>query len=127
MPTVKLASALPKGSSNGLSVLHQSLIDAPNRVHVVVALIDCKSTTLENDTGEVTPTGRIRRIEVVTEPDDMKRLLTLVRRAFEIRTGQTVLPLDLEDDLGAIFKSINLQTGEVIFPTDADDAGGDGE
>lgn len=126
MTAVKLASALPKGSSNGLGLLHRSLIDEPNRVHVVVALLDCKSTNVDNDTGEITPTGRIRRIEVVTDAEDMKRLLTLVRRAFEIRTGQTVLPLDIEDDLSSIFKSINLQTGEVIFPTD-DEKPGDGK
>ena len=38
----KLASALPKGESNGLEALARELIDSPSSVHVVVALVDCK-------------------------------------------------------------------------------------
>ena len=58
----KIASGLPKGDGNGLNALARALIDSPQDIHVVVALIDCKKTTTDNDTGEVEPTARIRRI-----------------------------------------------------------------
>ena len=103
MTQVKLASSLPDGDANGLTAVHQKLCDAPHEMHVVVALVDCKRITTETDTGELVPTGRVRRIEVITKPADGKRLIQLVRRAYEERTGQTVLPLDMEDELSAIF------------------------
>lgn len=103
MTQVKLASSLPEGDANGLVAVHQKLCDAPHEMHVVVALLDCKRITTETDTGELVPTGRVRRIEVITEAQDGKRLVQLVRRAYEARTGQTVLPLDMEDELSALF------------------------
>lgn len=113
----KLASSLPKGDGNGLDSLARDLIDQPHDVHVIVALVDCKKITTDNDDGTIEPTARIRRIEVITEAD--KDLASkMLRRALEKRTGKTVLPFDLEEDMRAAFGSVNLQTGEI--PRDED-------
>ncbi|MBI1758000.1 MAG: hypothetical protein HYR62_02010 [Actinobacteria bacterium] len=114
MPTAKLASGLPSGDANGLLAIVEHLIGAPHDLHVVVALVDCKRTTTDNDTGEVVPTARVRRIEVISDPTDGQRLISLLRRAYETRTGKAVLPLALEDELRAVFgQGVDPDTGEI--------------
>lgn len=41
----KLASKLPRGEADGLAALSRELIDNPQAVHVVVALVDCQKVT----------------------------------------------------------------------------------
>lgn len=114
MPDVKLASSTPNGENNGLLALWEALISSPQDVHVVVALVDCKRITTDSDTGEIVPTARIRRIEPINDAEDGKRLIRLLRRAFEQRTGKAVLPLGLEDDLRAVFgEDVDPTTGEI--------------
>lgn len=118
--TARMGSALPKGDANGLGVITTDLIQHPHRYHVVLAIVDCKSITTDNDTGEVVPTARVRRIEVV-DPADLKTAEKLIRRALERRSGTTVLPLELEDELTAAFANVDPRTGEVL---DGGDGGG---
>ena len=109
----KLAPKLPAGDGNGLDALARTLIDRPQEIHVVVALLDCKSTTTDNDTGDIEATARIRRIEAITSED--KALAgKMLRRALERRTGKAVLPFDLEEDLRSAFGGIDPQTGEIL-------------
>ena len=108
-----LASNLPKGDGNGLVALAADLVQHPHNVHVVVALVDCSKTTTNNDTGEVVPTARVRRIEAITEAD--KELAAkMLRRALEKRTGKVVLPFDLEEDMRAAFGNVDPNTGEIL-------------
>lgn len=109
----KLASNLPGGDANGLVAIARALIDTPHDVHVVVGLVDCKRTTTDNDSGEVVPTARIRRIEVI-DGGDKDLAAKMMRRALEQRTGKTVLPFDLEEDLRAAFGRIDPDTGEIL-------------
>jgi hypothetical protein len=109
----KIASTLPGGDANGLVAIARALIDTPHDVHVVVALVDCKKTTVDNDSGEVVPTARVRRIEVITEAD-RELAAKMLRRALEKRTGKTVLPFDLEEDMRAAFGNIDPNTGEIL-------------
>jgi hypothetical protein len=113
--SAKLNAALPKGANDGLSAISEQLVDQPHRVRVVLALVDCKSITTDADTGDVIPTARIRRIEAITDPADGARLVRLLKRSYERRTGQTVLPLDLEDDLASAFDTLDVdpRTGEI--------------
>jgi hypothetical protein len=111
MSDVSVSGALPKGDANGLGPAVRGLIDEPHRYHVVIGIIDCAKITTNNDTGEIIPTARIRRIEVVL-PGDLTVAEQLMRRALEKRAGRSVLPLDLEDDLRVAFKDIDPQTGE---------------
>lgn len=106
-----LSGALPKGDANGLGPIVRALIDEPHRFHVVMAIVDCKSVNTNHDTGEIIPTARIRRIEVVL-PGDLDGAQRLMRRALEHRTGRTVLPLDLEDDIQIAFGQIDPRTGQ---------------
>ena len=107
----KLASKLPKGEADGLAALSRELIDNPQAVHVVVALVDCQKVTTDMDSGDVEPTARIRRIEC---QDDREVVGKILRRAMEKRTGKAVLPFDLEEDMRAVFNGIDPDTGEVL-------------
>ena len=115
----KLASALPKGEANGLAALARALIDEPAHVHVVVMMVDCKKISTDVDTGDVEPTARIRRIEVV-RPQDHAFAEKMLRRALEERTGRTVLPFDLEEDLRSAFGGVDPKTGEMFRDPDSD-------
>ena len=108
----KLASALPKGDGNGLDSIARQLVEQPHDMHVVIALVDCKKTTTDNDSGEVDPTARIRRVEVI-DAADLGTAEKLMRRALEKRTGTTVLPLDIEDEIAEAFANVDLTTGEI--------------
>lgn len=110
----KIASGLPGGDANGLTAIARELIDTPHEIHVVVALVDCKRITTDNDSGEIVPTARIRRIEVIGDGEDKTLANKMLRRSLERRTGKTVLPFDLEEDLRAAFGRIDPDTGEIL-------------
>lgn len=102
--TIKLASSLPKADeANGLTAIANQLVNDPTTLHVAVVVLDCSKITTDTDTGDSVPTARVRRVEVVTADDDKARLRGLAQRALEARTGKTVLPLDLEDELRDAF------------------------
>lgn len=108
--SVKIASALPKSEEhNGLTAVRDILLSEPTSLHVCVIVADCSKITTDVDTGDAIPTARIRLIEVVDDPEAKQRLQQYARRAREQRTGKTVLPLDLEDELNEAFGS----SGEV--------------
>lgn len=115
----KLASALPKGNSNGLDAIAQQLIDNPLDKHVVIGFIDCKRTTTDNDSGDVEPTARLRRVEVI-DPADLARAEQIMRRALERRMGGATLPIELEDEISAVFGDLEYdqETGEVLSDPD---------
>ena len=105
MSEIKLASALPKGDSNGLGPIVLDLVQQPHRFKVVLAIVDCKSVTTNADTGETVPTARIRRIEAVLD-GDLKSARRLMERAMEKRTGRPMLPLGLEEELAEAFEGV---------------------
>lgn len=113
MSDAKLGAALPKGEGDGLSAIAPDLVRDPKRLRVVMAIIDCKKVTTDHDTGDIIPVARIRRIEVVTGPD-LHSAEKLMRRALEKRSGETVLPLDLEDALHEAFQNVDPDTGEKL-------------
>jgi hypothetical protein len=101
--SANLAGNLPAGENNGLAAIARELVENPNKVHVVIALVDCVKITTKTDSGDVIPTARIRRIEAITDPSDGNRMRMLLRREFERRTGKTVLPFELEEDMRKAF------------------------
>lgn len=109
----RLAGSLPGGDANGLTAIARALIDSPHDVHVVVALVDCKSSKVDHDNGEIVPTARIRRIEVIGD-NDKELAQKMMRRALEERTGKTVLPFDLEEDMRSAFGNVDPHTGEIL-------------
>lgn len=102
MPNVKLASTLPSGGANGLALLAGDLVADPQKWRVVIALVDCSQITTNSDTEQVVPTARVRRIVPVADQDlaTAKRLMT---RSHEGRTGQTMLPYELEEEFADAF------------------------
>jgi len=106
----KLKASLPNGDRNGLSSITGPLVDAPHVKHMVLIVVDCKSVSSDMDTGEVTPTARILRIEPVTR-EDYGTAEKLIRRALEHRHGSTVLPFDTENELTELFAEIAEQEG----------------
>lgn len=112
MAEIKLSGKLPRGDADGLSQLAGALVENPGRVHVAILLMDCKSVTTDQDTGDTVPTARIRRVEVVRGAD-LDQAERLVRRALEERSGSTVLPMELEDEITAAFTNVDPRTGEV--------------
>lgn len=117
-----LSGKLPNGEANGLAAIVRELVDDPTRVHVLVVLADCSKTTRLVDTGDTVPTLRVRRVEAISSPDDQAGLRRLLMREYERRTGQPVLPLDLERDVQAAFDDVDEQ-GEQ--PDPAEPASGD--
>jgi len=109
----RLAGSLPGGDANGLVAIARQLIDEPHEVHVAVVLIDCKSSKVDHDSGEIVLTARIRRVEVIGE-QDKELAQKMMRRALEQRTGKTVLPFDLEEDMRSAFGNIDPHTGEIL-------------
>jgi len=101
--SAKLAGKLPVGESNGLAVIGRELLETPGKVHVAIVLIDCSKIQQDVDTGDVVPTARIRRIEVIKDPDDGKRMRMLLRREFERRTGRVVLPFEMQEEMERAF------------------------
>jgi hypothetical protein len=102
---ISLSGALPRGDGNGLGVIVKSLIREPEKIHALVVLVDTTKLVTHVDTGETIPVLRIRRAEVIRD-EDLKEAERLVRRAWEQRNGDTVLPLEMEDDLRLIFDSV---------------------
>jgi hypothetical protein len=101
--SANLAGALPQGEANGLAAITRDLIENPNQVHVVIALVDCSKITQNTDTGDVVPTARIRRVEAIKDPADWHTMRRLLMREYERRTGKTVLPFEMEHDINEAF------------------------
>lgn len=94
----KLAATLPKGTANGLGAIARRLIDQPHEQQLVIAVVDCKQTTTDNDTGDVIPTARIVGIEAVNHADQA-HVARILEHTYTRRTGRDTLPLDLGIDL----------------------------
>jgi hypothetical protein len=111
MAELKISGKLPNGDGNGLARIVADLVENPRKVHALLVLVDCKQVVTDQDTGDTVPTARIRRAEVVRR-QDLKEAERLVRRALEERSGTTVLPMELEDEITAAFADIDPRTGE---------------
>jgi hypothetical protein len=94
-----LSGALPDGPANGLAAIADDLVDNPTRVHVAIILLDTVKITQRVDDGTRVATVRVRRIEPIRDPGDAATMRRLLQREFERRTGQVVLPFDLETDV----------------------------
>jgi len=123
MAETALGGALPAGDANGLDALAAGLVAEPHRLRAVLVLLDCAKIVQKTDSGERIAVARVRRIEAILG-EDFGAAERLIRRSLEKRTGQTVLPLDLEDDLRAAFAEIDLAADA---EPDADASAGEAE
>lgn len=101
--SASLSGSLPADDRNGLDQVARAFINEPEGRHIIIALVDCTKITTKVDTGEETPTMRVRAIEgFLSTSADGKEVRRLWRRAFERRTGQVELPLELERELDGL-------------------------
>jgi hypothetical protein len=98
-----LSGRLPDGDADGLHHLLPDLVADPTQVRVMVALIDTSKVTTKVDDATVTATVRVRRVEALTDPVDCEAARRILQRAYERRTGLTVLPFELETDVISAF------------------------
>lgn len=127
----KMSSALPKGEKNGLSAIGPALVQRPDHSHVVIGVVTTQKITTDYEHGDVVATAKFLRIEALI-PDDVPHAEQLMRRAMEKRNGGATLPIELEDELMAIFKTVDPVTGELLtngdvfisHVDDEDDKGG---
>jgi hypothetical protein len=123
MTEISLSGALPRGDANGLGPIVKSLIREPEKIHALVVLVDTTKLVTHVDSGECIPVLRIRRAEVIRDAD-MKEAERLIRRSWEQRNGDTVLPLEMEDDLKVIFDQVTEpEPPKPEQPTKADEDG----
>lgn len=126
MPDVKRGALLPTGEENGLADVASQLVAqgtgrAPHRLYAVIGIVDARRVAVDADSGAEVATVRFRRVEVLL-PADLAAAEKLLRRALESRSGQTTLPLDLEDQIREAFSEM-LDPESPDDPADADDQG----
>jgi hypothetical protein len=98
-----MSGKLPAGDGNGLVAIESQLVRDDNQVYVAIALIDSKTVTIDKDSGDRVAKVRVRRIEVVSRPEDVAVCRRLMERALSVRTGQETLPYDLETEIFEAF------------------------
>lgn len=101
MPDVTMSGKLPNDDRNGLPSILTDLLDNPNQVRPVLALIDVVSVKTTPSTGERIPTLRVRSIEPIVGAD-AEEIDRMLRRAVERRTGKVELPLEMEREIDAL-------------------------
>jgi hypothetical protein len=110
MADVKRNAVLPKGEENGLSAIAPELVAEgahrrTKRLRAAMVIFDARRVAIDSDTGEEIVTVRLRRIEPLLG-EDLPAAEKLLRRALESRSGQTTLPLELEDEIRATFEAL---------------------
>ena len=101
--SVKLGGKLPKESNNGLTApqLISDLVadDGADRYHVVVAIVKRRKIERDDDSGELSPTLGIVRIEPVLDENEATAMRARMTRWYEKRLGRMPLPIPgLDDD-----------------------------
>lgn len=106
MTAVKLSGVLPDGDANGLDKIARDVLDDPNALHIVVAVLTTSKITHDVSSGESQPTMRLVRIESVDTRDGQDGL-RLLKRGYSRRTGQEMLPIELEAELDEAIANVD--------------------
>lgn len=97
--SVKMWSVMPKDyETNGLTVIEKLLADSPDTEHVIIARVNRKRFTGDDDTHETTQLARVVHVEVVSDPSEQTAALELLLRAYKRRTGADQLPFPSKDE-----------------------------
>lgn len=111
---VKLNARLPVGERNGLDALGAQVTHHPTGHFVLIAICDVSELMTKVESGETTDTTaklRIRRIEALGR-EDLAAGENLLRRALEHRTGQEMLPEDVEVEITRAFRLSDPDDGD---------------
>lgn len=91
---VTISGALPSGSTNGLEAYHDDLLKEPNKVRLLVALVDVSGDGANYDRAERWPIIRLRHAELVEIPADQEQVMEAFTRAMVTRShGEMSAPL----------------------------------
>ncbi len=113
MTELSVSGKLPNGDrAAGLLAQLAELLDDPKAVRVGIVFYDVGSIKTTPETGDRVPTVRIRAFEPITPSGDADEMRNLLVRSVARRTGQEVLPLDLERELKSIFEGSGGSDGE---------------
>ena len=129
---MKLSGALPKGQANGLALLDHIVNQDPETRHVVIAILSPRKLVTDVDSGDIEALLSIDRVERIL-PGDAEQAEKMLRRSLEKRSGMTVLPIEIADDIAEAFRDALMsaeQPGEGENPqgvvdVDSDDDDGD--
>jgi hypothetical protein len=104
MATVKIrATSLPRGDGDGITYYAQDFVDHPEQMRLVLAVVAPRQIVTDTVTGDHTAIVGIRRLEVITDPDDDRAFMRIMLRANQRRNGGTVLPMETEDEIELMF------------------------
>jgi hypothetical protein len=104
--TVKMSGTLPAGDGNGLESIVFQLSDA-TKIHVGICMVSGKTGNTDFESGDTVITARLRRIEIILDPEDRKVAERLMMRALQKRTGHQTLPYDLEEEMRGVFDAFD--------------------
>lgn len=103
MAGVALGGNLPLGDGNGFEAIAADMVANPSRMRVAVIIFDASYVKVKTDDKSSTAIIRIRRGEVVTDTAYAALLQRILMHEFEQRTGQTTLPMEMEEETNAAF------------------------
>lgn len=105
MPDIKSTAILPKGEANGFVAIAKELRDEPLKLRAALIVFNAKRGTEDFDQADTVITVRVLRVARLL-PQDLPHAETMLRRAVEFDSGETTLPLDLEDEIRAAFEGM---------------------
>lgn len=105
MPDINSRALLPKGEANGLVAIAKELRDDPLRLRAALVVFNAKRGTEDYDQSDTLITVRVLRVARLL-PQDLPHAEAMLRRAVEFDSGETTLPLDLEDEIRAAFEGM---------------------
>lgn len=101
---MKIKGTLPKGDADGITAIESVAL---KKQKPIVALVILEPAKIDQDlhTQEKELTVGIRRIEAVL-PEDVEAVTRFIQRSFESRTGESTLPIELENDVKEALKGV---------------------
>lgn len=102
---MKIKTALPKGDANGLPAIEAQALKNQKPI-VAIVILEPAEVNQDLHTKEKSLTTTIRRIEPLLQ-EDVQTATRLLQRSFEARTGETTLPIELEDDITDALKGVD--------------------
>ena len=73
---------------DGLKAIYEALLESPLETHTIVAMVERSALTINDRKGSMTPTVRLKWVEVVMTEEDEKAVREILYRRFAQRLGR---------------------------------------
>lgn len=103
---VKLKGALPKGDANGLAPYASEFVRNGLQLRAAIILFNAPNMGVNREKEIQVAELVVRRVELVMDPADAEIMHHLVMRSVRRRSGESVLPLEFEQDIEAAFRDL---------------------